>query len=79
MWEPTAWPHFEVDPRQAAAVFSAAGLNWMSQRFGTVDPARARAGSSRLVDTFAAGAAGLPGVVSACRPPQTPAHARRRC
>lgn len=76
VWPPDAWLHFtDDDPVTTAALLTAAGVDWVSQRLTTVYRARDAAGAARLVDQFASDtaallnvkptAAGVPGFPSA--------------
>lgn len=88
VWQPDAWLHFEYDPVKAAALFTAAGIDWVSQRLTTVYQARDAAGATRVVDQFtaetnalldvkstAAGVPGFPGAACFNRAGWTPGPA----
>lgn len=63
VWEPSAWLHFaDQDPVKMAALFTATGVKWVSQRLTTVYEARDTAGAGHLADQLSADTRALPTV-----------------
>jgi hypothetical protein len=52
VWQPDAWLHFEENPVRAAALFAAAGVDWVTQRLTRVYRARDAAGAGQVVGQF---------------------------
>ncbi len=64
-WQPKAALHFEDDPLKSAALFSAAGVEVVSQRLARIYQAHNSDGAARIVAQFSADSAAMPGVQAA--------------